>query len=61
MHQDRPELRKRPANFVPLTPISFLKRAAAFFADRPALIHGDYGLHNVLFAPVPLSYRTFTV
>jgi fatty-acyl-CoA synthase len=40
MAQDRPELRKRAANFVPLTPISFLKRAADFFGDRTAVIHG---------------------
>ncbi|HJU33338.1 MAG TPA: AMP-binding protein [Hyphomicrobiaceae bacterium] len=39
--QERPELRKRPANFVPLTPISFLARAAAFFGDRVAVVHGQ--------------------
>ena len=38
---ERPELRKRPANFVALTPVSFLKRAADFFGDRPAVIHGN--------------------
>src|SRR5262245_66520994 len=38
---ERPELRKRSANFVPLTPISFLKRAAEFFGDRTAVIHGS--------------------
>jgi fatty-acyl-CoA synthase len=37
---DRSELRKRPANFVPLTPVSFLARAAEFFGDRIAVIHG---------------------
>ena len=30
---DRPELRKRSANFVPLSPVSFLARAAEFFGD----------------------------
>ena len=40
MTQDRPELRKRAANFVPLSPVSFIKRAAEFFGDRPAVIHG---------------------
>jgi fatty-acyl-CoA synthase len=40
MAQERPELRKRAANFVPLTPVSFLKRAADFFGDRTAVIHG---------------------
>ena len=38
---DRPELAKRPANHVPLTPVSFLTRAAAFFPERTAVIHGD--------------------
>ena len=40
MAHERPELRKRPANFVPLTPVSFLKRAADFFGDCTAVIHG---------------------
>ena len=39
--RDGPELRKRPANFVPLSPVSFLKRAAEFFGTRTAVIHGD--------------------
>ncbi len=38
---DRPELRKRPANFVPLSPVSFLARAAEFFGDRVAVVHGE--------------------
>jgi fatty-acyl-CoA synthase len=38
---DRPELRKRPANHAPLTPISYLRRAASFFAERTAIIHGE--------------------
>jgi long-subunit acyl-CoA synthetase (AMP-forming) len=36
---DRPELRKRSANFVPLSPVSFLARAAQFFGDRVAILH----------------------
>ena len=40
MDWNRPELRKRPANFVPLTPLSFLSRAANFFGDRTAIVHG---------------------
>jgi fatty-acyl-CoA synthase len=40
MTQERPELRKRPANFVPLSPVSFIKRAAEFFGERTAVIHG---------------------
>ena len=38
---DRPELRKRAANFVPLCPVSFLARAAEFFGDRIAIVHGE--------------------
>src|SRR4051812_1967214 len=37
---DSPELRKRAANFLPLSPVSFLARAADFFGDRVAVIHG---------------------
>jgi fatty-acyl-CoA synthase len=40
MAQDPPELRKRAANFVALSPVSFLARAADFFGDRTAVIHG---------------------
>ncbi len=41
MQVERSELAKRAANAVPLTPVSFLERAAASFADRIAVIHGD--------------------
>ena len=41
MTQERPELRKRAANFVALSPVSFIKRAADFFGDRTAVIHGN--------------------
>ena len=34
-------LDRRPANYVPLTPISFLARSAAVYPDKPAVIHGD--------------------
>src|SRR5262245_12816957 len=40
MSNERPELRKRPANFVALSPVSFLKRAAGFFGERTAILHG---------------------
>jgi len=39
--EERPELRKRSANFVPLTPVSFLARAAEFFGERIAIVHGE--------------------
>jgi fatty-acyl-CoA synthase len=34
-------LQRRPANFRPMTPIQFLRRAADVFPDRTAVIHGD--------------------
>jgi len=37
---DRPELAKTAANYVPLSPVSFLARAAAFFGARTAVVHG---------------------
>jgi fatty-acyl-CoA synthase len=35
-----PDLGKRPANHQPLTPLSFLERAAAVYPDHPAVVHG---------------------
>ena len=35
------QLGKNPANYVPLSPLSFLARSAEVFPDKPALIHGD--------------------
>jgi len=35
------DLDRNPANFQPLTPLSFLERAAAVFPDRLAIVHGD--------------------
>jgi fatty-acyl-CoA synthase len=37
---DRSELAKTAANYVPLSPVSFLARAAAFFGARTAVVHG---------------------
>ena len=34
-------LGKNPANYVPLSPLSFLPRSAEVFPDKVALIHGD--------------------
>ena len=34
-------LDKRPANFVPLSPISFLERSAMVYPDKTAVVHGD--------------------
>src|SRR5215467_454720 len=34
------DLDRNPANFQPLTPLSFLERAASVFPDRTAIIHG---------------------
>ena len=38
---DRPELQKTAANFVALSPVSFIARAASFFGDRTAVVHGS--------------------
>src|ERR1700704_864858 len=35
------DLDRNPANFQPLTPLSFLERAASVFPDRTAVIHGN--------------------
>jgi fatty-acyl-CoA synthase len=35
------DLDRRPANFTPLTPLSFLAWAAGAYASKPAVIHGD--------------------
>ena len=35
------DLAKNPANYQPLSPITFLERAASTFPDHPAIIHGD--------------------
>src|SRR5262245_7459825 len=34
------DLDRNPANFQPLTPLTFLERAAAVFPDHTAVIHG---------------------
>jgi fatty-acyl-CoA synthase len=34
-------LDRRAANYVPLTPISFLARSAGVYPDKPAVIHGE--------------------
>jgi fatty-acyl-CoA synthase len=41
MTTERPELKKRAANFVALSPVSFLARAAGFFGDCTAVVHGS--------------------
>jgi len=43
------DLDRNPANFQPLTPLTFLERAAAVFPDRLAIVHG----------PLRRSYRDF--
>ncbi len=35
------DLDRGPANYVPLTPLSFLARSAAVYATKPAVIHGE--------------------
>ena len=38
--RDETGLGKRAANYVPLTPLSHLQRAALVFADREPLVYG---------------------
>ena len=33
-------LKKNPANYIPLTPISFLSRTADIYGDRDSIIYG---------------------
>jgi len=33
-----------PANYAPLTPLSFLERSAAVYPEKPALVHGEHTL-----------------
>ena len=42
--KDETGLGKTPANYVPLTPLSHLARAAKVFTDREALVYGDMRL-----------------
>lgn len=39
------DLDRNPANFQPLTPLTFLERAAAVFPDQVAIIHGQQRLN----------------
>ncbi|MDE0969355.1 MAG: AMP-binding protein [Octadecabacter sp.] len=43
--RDETGLDKTPANYVPLTPLSHLARAAKVFADREALVYGNMRLN----------------
>jgi len=40
-HYDAPHLAKNAANFAALTPLVFLRRAAAVYPDKLAVIHGN--------------------
>jgi fatty-acyl-CoA synthase len=35
------DLQKCPANYVPLSPVSFLERTAEVYGDLPAIVHGE--------------------
>ena len=45
-------LDKNDANFVPLTPLSFLKRSAEVYPHKTSIVHGD----NVRWPTYPLSH-----
>ena len=49
------DLERNPANFQPLTPLSFLERAASVFPDHIAIIHGPrkWTMPTSTPAPVP--------
>ena len=34
-------LERNPANYAPLTPVSFLAKAASVYPDRLAIVHGE--------------------
>jgi fatty-acyl-CoA synthase len=51
---DETGLSQRAANHVPITPLSFLKRTAAVFPDRLAVVHGD---HTATWAEVDIRAR----
>ena len=38
---EAPELAKTTANYVPLSPVSMLKRTARVHPEKPAVIHGQ--------------------
>jgi fatty-acyl-CoA synthase len=38
------DLPRNEANFTPLSPLSFIERAAEIYSGRPAVIHGDFRL-----------------
>jgi len=50
MRQNFEGLGRGPANYVPLSPISFLTRTAGVFPERDAIVYGDrrYGWGEVL-------------
>ncbi|MEL7544795.1 MAG: AMP-binding protein, partial [Pseudomonadota bacterium] len=41
LKMEGPELAKGRANFEPLTPVSYLRRAAEIFGPRTAIVHGE--------------------
>jgi fatty-acyl-CoA synthase len=41
VHYNAPHLARSAANFTPLTPLSFLARAAAVYPDKLAVVYGD--------------------
>ncbi len=49
IYHDDPSLARRAANYQPLSPLSFLQRAASTYPDHVAIIHG----------PLRRSYRDF--
>lgn len=38
------DLERGPANYAPLTPLSFLERSASVYPEKPAVIHGEHAV-----------------
>ena len=56
--QDETGLEKNAANYVPLTPLSHLRRASTVFSNRTAVV---YGTHRKTYAEYSVSYTHLTL
>jgi fatty-acyl-CoA synthase len=41
MHSPYDDLPRNQANYTPLTPLTFIERAAYVYPDKPSVVHGD--------------------
>ena len=55
------DLDKNAANYVPLTPLTFIRRTADVYPERTAVIHGGLAaLKGPKSAPLRIFYKLFT-